>query len=101
MSKLLGRGDRLDLEPRRGEELFGPVGLVRPDRRAAGEAEREDDRQPLFGLISRLVTAPPAVPARPPTAFRKNPRWAGEPAAGLETSNKTEELDLKDLRRMS
>ena len=41
MSELLSFSDGLHLEPRRGKELLGPAGLVRPDRPAAGEAEPE------------------------------------------------------------
>jgi len=36
MSDLLSFGDGLRLEPRRGEELLGPAGLIRRDRPAAG-----------------------------------------------------------------
>src|SRR6202035_4010819 len=41
MSELLSFSDGLHLDPRRGKELLGPAGLVRPDRPAAGEAEPE------------------------------------------------------------
>src|SRR6266478_6752897 len=48
MSELLGRAGGLDVEPRGGEKLLGPVGLVRPDRGAAAESERKHDHQRDF-----------------------------------------------------
>jgi len=81
MSDLLSFGDGLRLEPRRGEELLGPAGLIRRDRPAAGavvilrkEARRHlpclrEDRESKRGLSRDSRPVAVILPKEDPSAI--------------------------------